>query len=112
MILYSSLLYPSCILVSAGGDSVRGPLPAHARADQAVPHLSADVAARRLAAAQGGPARRRLRPPPGHGAARTRSVPSLMIELNQGAIQARDRGRFGLLCRRRAQKGRLFGVIL
>ena len=52
----------------------RGRVPARAAADQAVPHLAADLAARRVGAAQGGPARRRLRPPRRHGAARARYV--------------------------------------
>ena len=52
----------------------RGGAPAAAAADQAVPHLAADVAARRLGAAQGGPARRRLRPARSHGQPRARSV--------------------------------------
>ena len=60
----------------------RGGSPARAAADEAVPHLAADVAARRLGAAQGGQARRRLRPPRGHGQPRTRSVTKPLIDHN------------------------------
>ena len=51
-----------------------GGVPAPAGADQAVPHLAAHVAARRVGATQGGPARRRLRPARSHGQPRTGSV--------------------------------------
>ena len=65
---------PPSILFSAGVVPVhgRGGAPAPAGADEAVPHLAADLAARRLGAAQGGQARRRLRPPRRHGQPRAR----------------------------------------
>ena len=75
-IFFPPLSIPTFLLSALGPVSVhgRGGAPAAACADQAVPHLAADVASRRLGAAQGGPARRRLRPPRGHGQPSARSV--------------------------------------
>ncbi len=62
------------ILLLSGAVSVRlgGRVPARSPAGEAVPHLPAVQSPGGMGAAQGGPARRRLRPHRGHGAARTR----------------------------------------